>query len=58
MENWIHNYFSEIPNSDLASPSFLVLPFTKENLGNLWKIVPIKDIHQVITKFNRKIDFS
>ncbi|KAL4508543.1 hypothetical protein ABPG72_003847 [Tetrahymena utriculariae] len=51
MENWAQSYFSDIPNHDLLPPSFKDLPFTQENLANLWKVVPIKDIHQLSVKW-------
>lgn len=43
MEEWIESLFAEIPNSNLSPPEFLNLPFTKENLGTIWKVIPVRD---------------
>ena len=43
LEKIVHDIFSSVPNFDAIRPKYVEQPFTRELLGNLWKIVPIKD---------------
>ncbi len=50
IESWVIKYFNEIPKRELERRVFNELPFDTSNLGNFWKIVPVKD--------NDYLDFS
>ncbi len=43
LEKWTKTYFSDIPNKNYQTRVFTEVPFDKNNMGNFWKLVPIKD---------------
>ena len=43
LEKIVHEIFSSVPNFNATRPKYTEKPFTRELLGNLWKVVPIKD---------------
>jgi len=47
LEKWAEELFSPVPNFDTTLPKIQDVPFTRENLGNFWKIAPIKDKDQL-----------
>lgn len=39
--------FSAVPNKEKERVKYTEVPFNKENLGNIYKIVPVKDTNKV-----------
>jgi len=43
LEKWTREMFSDVKNHDTVLPKIEEIPFDKEHLGTLWKVVPIED---------------
>ena len=43
LEKWTREMFSDVKNQNTEVPKITQIPFEKEHLGTLWKIVPIED---------------
>lgn len=43
LEKWVSELFSGIKNKDVVLPVYKEQPFDSENLGQFWKILPVKD---------------
>lgn len=46
----VEEKFSPIKNMKILAPKYNEMPFDEENLGEYWKIVPIKNHDEVIQK--------
>lgn len=43
LERWVQDYFSSVKNYSYKPPTYIEVPYTKENFSDLIKVVPIKD---------------
>lgn len=43
LEKWAHEIFEKIENKNIERPKYREIPFDKDNLCHLVKIVPTKD---------------
>ena len=43
LEKWAIDIFSSVKNNNITTKEFIEMPYTEENLGDIWRIFPVED---------------